>query len=108
MQQKIFAAFSLSITQGIGLIALGNPDTMDMVVAESLKKGVLAQSIEVLDPSEKDQDYSASKVKNHVVLIGPVGGSWKVYGPFEDQGIADEFADSNSEDTDFVVVSVER
>jgi hypothetical protein len=108
MQQRTYAAFSLSVTEGIRLITMGSQEAMDMVVAESMRNGILAQSVEVQDPAEKNPRYSASKWRNHVVLIGPVGGGWEVYGPFEKDDVADRFADSSSEDTDFTVLSVKR
>lgn len=106
MQQAIQAAFSLSISEGLTLLALGDDDDVSDAVSAAAGRGMLAEAIELKDPAERDAHYAACTTGSHVVLIGSVSGPWHAYGPFADDSEADDFADENSSDTDFAVLSL--
>ena len=95
------AVFTGSIAAGFGLVRVLEEVEAKKFVATRLAEGILAEAIDIDDPQILSKRYKAVEGGNHFVVYGKgLGNSFSVFGPFDDEDVAEEFAEANRSDDD--------
>lgn len=101
----LFAVVIGTLSHGFSVSAVDTASGVESAVNLAREHTVFVEIAPVQDPAEKVSRFSEDRGGDIVVFIGTFGGG-QFYGPFSDDGIADEFGDAASEDTDYRVFEV--
>lgn len=99
---QLFAVIIGTLSTGFSVAAVDTASGVEPAVVLAREHGVYVEVVPVLDPADKDSEFEQDRGGNVVVFLGSLGGG-QFYGPFDDDGVADEFGDSASEDSDYRV-----
>lgn len=103
------AIFTGTITHGFGISQVADDATAASVVTAHLAGGVLAEAVEILDPSKLDPSVVPDAAGRQFLVFGKaLGNGFEVYGPFAETSDAEEFGEENRvEDGEWQVFSIE-
>lgn len=95
------AIFIGTLAGGFGINAVVEDAVAEDVIIAHLANGELAEAMEVQDPTILDKQAVKDDSGTSFVVYGKsLGNGFEVYGPFADDGIAEEFAEQNRGDDD--------
>lgn len=99
---QLFAVVIGTVTSGFSVAAVDTASGVEPAVNLGREHKVFVEVAPVQNPADKVSGYTEDRSGNIIVFIGRLGGG-VFYGPFADDIIANDFADSASEDTDYMV-----
>ncbi len=94
------AIFVGTLSVGFEIKAVINDASLPVDIDKFLSNGHLVEAVEVKDPSSADDPYPSAESGVAFVVYGSFGNGIKVFGPFEDSDIAQDFAEANRPDDD--------